>query len=235
MVKHDNVAMFLPTFNEELNVKEVISGIRENFEGVLFIVDGYSTDNTVRIAEELKVPVFSRDAPGKGAAIRAALQIADELGKDFLLFMDCDSTYDAGDIEHMLYNIESYDLVIGTRPLSLVHTPFRRLGNKIATAIINLPFKGKIKDSISGFKCMRVKRFKHLIVEDGFVADALICLFALRDQMKIKLVPIKSYERKGQSKMGFWVGMLELVKLIAAIVSATIYSRKNKVSLTKQK
>lgn len=213
----NNIALFLPTFNEEQNIEAVIADIQKHFHGFLFVVDGFSTDNTVKIAQQMNVPVYFRDAHGKGAAIRMALEIAEANNKDFLLFMDCDRTYSPKNIPAMLQDIEGYDLVIGVRELKTIRPYFRRIGNIVATTVINLPLKGKIRDSISGFKCLRVNKFKDLIQENGFVADALICVYALKYGMKIQMVPIDYFERTGESKMGFWVGVRELVKLLKAI------------------
>ena len=47
----DSCAFCLPTLNEEENVEYVVSEIRKVYNGFLFIVDGFSSDRTVVIAE----------------------------------------------------------------------------------------------------------------------------------------------------------------------------------------
>ena len=213
----DNIAFLLPTLNEEDSVKRMILNIKQNYQGLLFIVDGFSTDNTVKIATELGVPVYSRLAYGKGSAIQKALEIAALHGKEYLLFTDCDMSYDPNNIMDILHDLDKYDLVIGVRPLKTIGSVSRRVGNVIATAIINIIYKGKVQDSLSGFKCLRVNKFKPLIKEDGFVVESLICLYALKYNMSINLVPINYYERVGTSKMSTAKGIKELIKLIKTI------------------
>jgi glycosyltransferase involved in cell wall biosynthesis len=47
------------TYNEEKNIKSFIENVRDFLDEII-IVDGYSTDNTVRIAKELGAKVYQR-------------------------------------------------------------------------------------------------------------------------------------------------------------------------------
>ena len=213
----DNIALCLPTYNEEINIAPVLLDIQKIYSGLLFVVDGFSTDNTVKIAEQMGIPVYTRELPGKGSAIQKAMEIAAQNNKEFLIYLDCDRTYSANDLIKLLENLEDYDLVIGVRPLKTIKSISRRVGNVIATAIINIFYKGKLQDSLSGFKCLRVSKFKPLIQENGFLIESLICLYALKYKMSINLVPINYYERVGVSKMNTAEGLKALYKLIKII------------------
>ena len=213
----DNIALCLPTYNEEINIAPVLLDIQKAYSGLLFVVDGFSTDNTVKIAEQMGITVYTRELPGKGSAIQKAMEIAEQNNKEFLIYLDCDRTYSANDLIKLLENLEDYDLVIGVRPLKTIKSVSRRVGNVIATAIINIFYKGKLQDSLSGFKCLRVSKFKPLIQENGFLIESLICLYALKYKMSINLVPINYYERVGVSKMSTAQGLKALYKLIKII------------------
>jgi glycosyltransferase involved in cell wall biosynthesis len=213
------VAFFLPTFNEEKSIKRVITDIKKAFNGYFFVVDGYSTDRTVEISRSMGIEVYNRCVPGKGAAFRKALEVASANNKEFLVFIDCDNTYDPKDIGKILENIELYDLVIGVRPMNKIHGFMKKFGNVFVTELMNILYNGHIKDSISGFKCLRVNKFKNIITEDGFAADALICVLALKYKMSVNTVPINYYEeRTGNSKMSLWIGIKELAKFTVALI-----------------
>ncbi|NBX81455.1 MAG: glycosyltransferase family 2 protein, partial [Flavobacteriales bacterium] len=195
----------------------VLLEIRKKFNGYVFLVDGFSTDNTVNLARKNGIDVFFRNNHGKGSAIQKALEIANSKKIEYLLFFDCDQTYSANDIEKFLFHLPSSDLVIGVRNLKSIKPFSRRLGNIVATKLINLALKGNIKDSISGFKGIRVSSFYQKIHENGFVADALICVIALNNKLKIEHVEIEYNERVGKSKMNLLIGLIELFKLLFSI------------------
>jgi len=213
----DNVALFLPTLNEAESIRSMIVRIRKNFKGFFFVVDGFSTDDTIKIAREEGVFVYYRLNNGKGSAIQKALEVAALHGKEFLLFIDCDMSYDPDNIKDMIQDLGNYDLVIGVRPLEKIDALGRRLGNIVATELVNIAFGGNVQDSISGLKCLRVSKFIGLIKENGWVVDSLICLYALKFDMRIRHVSINYYKRLGQSKLSMATGIAEFIKLIKAV------------------
>lgn len=213
----DNIAFCLPTFNEEVNVEYVVSDIRKVYDGFLFIVDGFSTDNTVAMAEKMNVPVYKRTFNGKGSALQKALEISVENRKEFLMYMDCDRTYSAKDIIKITEHIQDFDLIVGERPLATIEPPYRRWGNIIVTGLINTVFNGKFTDSFSGFKCLRTNKYENAFTEKGFAIDPLLCAYALQYNMRINTIPIKYYKREGESKINFAIGILEFIKFIRAL------------------
>ncbi|MFM1874508.1 MAG: hypothetical protein RL266_245 [Bacteroidota bacterium] len=220
----DRTCLCLPTFNEAQNVEAVVTDIRKVFDGLLFAVDGFSTDRTVDVLKSLNVDVYQRTNPGKGSALQKALQVAEDNEKEFLIYFDCDQTYTPANIHRFCSLLDKADLIIGVRPLGLINPYHRRLGNLVATGLINVTGNGKIKDSLSGLKCLRVSKFKPLLKEDGFVIDALICVLALHLKMNTYHVQVNFNERTGKSKMGLLIGLRELWKLIIHI--ATLKVRK---------
>jgi dolichol-phosphate hexosyltransferase len=214
----NNIAFCLPTFNEEENVEYVVSDIRKVYADFLFIVDGFSTDKTVAIAEQLGVPVYKRTLKGKGSAIQKALEVAAQNGKDFLIYMDCDRTYNVADVIKITENIHDFDLVIGVRPLSAIKQFYRKFGNLIAAGLVNIAFNGNIKDPISGFKGLRVSKFKSLLTENEAVIEAIICAYALKYNMSIKMFPTDYYERVGKSKENRLSGIRYLITFVRKII-----------------
>jgi dolichol-phosphate mannosyltransferase len=223
---YDNVCLFLPTYNEAENVLSVVEDIQKHFSGFFFIVDGFSTDGTVETAEKAGIPVYDRTVSGKGSAIKKAMEIAEQEGKEFLLYMDCDRTYDAADIKKLLEVRDTSDLIYGVRPLENVRPYHRRLGNRVATGLINIMVSGNLRDSLSGFKCLRVSAFKHLLKEDGFVIDALIFAYALKYKLRISPVDVRYHQRVGSSKMSLAIGFIELTKLIKTLIRLALIRNK---------
>ena len=210
----NNIAFCLPTFNEEKNIEYVITDIKKVYDGFLFVVDGFSTDNTVAIAEQMEVPIYRRKDKGKGSALQKALEISMENEKEFLVYMDCDRTYSAKDVIKAVENNQDFDLILGERPLANINPFYRRWGNIIVTILINMVFNGKLTDSLSGVKCLRINKYHNAFHEEGFVIDPFICAYTLHHNMKINTVPINYYKREGLSKMNFALGLFEFIRLI---------------------
>ena len=69
-----SVSVVIPTLNEARNIGWVLERM-PSFVDELIIVDGRSTDDTVKVAKMLapNVVVVREDRPGKGAAMQAGL------------------------------------------------------------------------------------------------------------------------------------------------------------------
>lgn len=225
LIKH--TGFFLPTFNEERNIYEVLKSVSKVFKGYIFVVDGYSTDDTVSIAKSLGVDVYMRESHGKGSAIIKAIEIAKSKGIQFLIYFDCDQTFEPNDIIALLEKIKFSDVVIGERPMGLIKPFHRRLGNYLITFLINFFFNSKLKDTLTGFKCLRVDKFYKKITLEGFAADPLIFAIALRNNYIIEKITINYYPRIGKSKMGIIVGSLESVKLFYVIIKQIVFKRSS--------
>lgn len=191
----------LPTMNEAESIREMVGQIKA--EGLdLFVVDAGSTDGTRDIAEELGVPVYDRDFPGKGAGLQKALDICAQQGYDQMAYIDCDLTYPVNRIPDMLQVAEDYDMVIGARPMKQI-TFTHRVANVIYNNMINILFGGHYHDINSGLRVMRVSKFRGLLDAKDFDIEAQMCCRALKQKLRIKDLPIEYGDRTGSSKVAF--------------------------------
>lgn len=201
--------------NEEKNMVSVLSEVlevirrhlRESYE--LFLVDGFSEDDTVKIAEQFGIRVI-RVRGGKGAGIRKALDTSQ--GK-YVLFMDADKSHVAMDILHLLASIQqkNCDMVIASRILGGSEELgaeswddlLRLSGNRLGTSIINLRWGSKLTDVQNGFRIIKREAALELgLEEDTFAIEQEMVMKCLRKKKTI--VEIPSFERKrlhGESKI----------------------------------
>ena len=91
------VVVVLPTYNEAENLPKMVPAIlRQDSRLEVLVVDDDSPDGTGKLADQLserseRVHVLHRPAKeGLGAAYRAGLARALELGGDVVIQMDCD-------------------------------------------------------------------------------------------------------------------------------------------------
>jgi hypothetical protein len=201
----------LPTRNEVGSVQFMIDKIK-SLGYDIFISDEHSSDGTIKIAENNKVPIFQRDGSGKGFGIRKALQVAKEKKYDVLVLIDCDKTYPAEYIPVLLKYMPDYDMVVGARNFNEIK-PFHRLPNKIHTLAMRLLFGGNLKDINSGLRAFKIEKFKRFRSK-GFDIEAEITAKALKKKMRIKEIPIRYEKRVGHSKIRVKDGFLILWRIV---------------------
>jgi len=193
------VLVCLPTKNEKESIQAMVERIKKlNLD--LIICDECSTDGTIETASKNSVPIYQRDGKGKGFGVIKALEVASEKNYDFLVLIDCDCSYPPEYIPELLKFLPEHDLVVGVRDMQSI--PFsHRLVNILHTSSINLLFGSKLKDINSGLRAVRVNKFLGQVDAGSFDIEAQITTRALKNNSKIKEIPIEYKRRKGKSKI----------------------------------
>nr|MEE4269756.1 polyprenol monophosphomannose synthase [Candidatus Krumholzibacteria bacterium] len=208
----------VPTYNEAENVGRLIPLIlaRDPRLSVL-VVDDNSPDGTGAVVKGLPGfgdRVLLLERPGKaglGAAYIAGFQwILEHTEFDAVFEMDADFSHQPEALDHFLEEIDSHDLVLGSRYLegvTVVNWPLRRLilsvgANIYARFVTGMP----IKDSTGGFKCFRRATLERLpldsIKSDGYSFQIEMNYHCWRRGLRIKEIPIMFVDRAvGVSKM----------------------------------
>lgn len=192
----------LPTKNEKINIEKMINDIRLLYLD-LIVVDESSTDGTIQLAKSLGVDVYQRDGSGKGYGVQKALELASKLRYDNIVLIDCDNSYPTESIPRLLNYLSGYDMVVGARSMEDIQFS-HRLVNMLHTGSINLLFGTKLKDINSGLRAFKVERFKGKLNAKGFDIEAEITTKAVKNNLKIKEVPIEYKRRLGKSKIRLW-------------------------------
>lgn len=149
-----SVSVVVPALNEARNIPHVFSRLPADiFEVVL--VDGFSEDDTVAIARELRpdVRVVLQTRRGKGNAL--ACGFAEATG-DIIAMVDADGSADPGEIPRFVAALlEGADFAKGTRFAegggSSDITRLRSFGNYFLTSFFNTCYGTKYSDLCYGF------------------------------------------------------------------------------------
>lgn len=166
----------------------------------LVVCDGFSTDQTTTIAEKMGVSVIKRRALGKGSAVQKAIEYALAEGYTFLAFIDCDGTYMPHDLQFILEQRHSMDMLVGKRPFEKI-TFFRRMANHVMNSWFNYLFKARILDVVSGMRVIRLSKFKGRVTAEGFDVDHQMAAIAVAYSLRIQEIPINYQKRLGDSKI----------------------------------
>lgn len=208
----------LPTYNEALNIAEVLTKVRAAVpDAEVLVVDDGSPDGTAELAEQLgaqlqQIEVLRRpEKAGLGSAYRAGFRIGLERGLDAMVEMDSDLSHDPAALPSLLAAIDDgADLVIGSRYVPGGSIPKWRLhrrllsrwGNRYAAALLRLG----VSDSTGGYRVYRATMLKAIDLDavraDGYGFQIEMTYAVARAGGKIVEVPISFSDRlRGTSKM----------------------------------
>ncbi|HJU18319.1 MAG TPA: bifunctional glycosyltransferase family 2/GtrA family protein [Stellaceae bacterium] len=207
-----SLTIFLPAYNEEENIKDVIedtihvaeeSPYIRDYE-ILLINDG-STDKTQAIAEQIAtwnehIHVITHECNrGYGAALRTGL---DKARKEWIFFTDADRQFDVIEIQNLILHIPKYDVVIGYRAPR--RDSFLRLVNaKIWNMLNRILFGLRVRDIDCAFKLVKRKYVQDLqLLSYGAMINAEILIRLKQRGVHIKEVPVSHLPRRCGSPTG---------------------------------
>lgn len=200
----NTVCILIPTLNEEETIGEVIRGFKkEGFENI-FVIDGNSTDATREFAKKEGAWVKVQRGKGKGAAVKHAFELIEA---DIIVMIDGDGTYLPSDVRKLLDPIvnDEADHVIGNRfAYGGAFTRLHRLGNWVLNKIFGFGYGVKLRDILSGYRALTRESMKKLDLQrTGFEVETEMAIESVKKGIRIKEVPIRYEERKGESKLNF--------------------------------
>ena len=213
----------LPTYDEAENLPLIVPQILEQSPDLeVLVVDDNSPDGTGKLADDLvaassRVHVLHRaNKQGLGAAYRAGIARALLLGADQVIQMDADFSHPPDQIPVLLFEIETHDVVLGSRYLhgiTVVNWPIERIliswfGNQYARRATGLP----ISDMTGGFRCVRRSLLESIGFErikvDGYAFQIEMNFRFVHAGAKIKEIPFFFVDRtRGESKLSWQIGL----------------------------
>ncbi|ABE52402.1 S-layer glycoprotein N-glycosyltransferase AglJ [Methanococcoides burtonii] len=189
----NDVCILIPTLNEEVTIVQLIKDFRsEGFENIL-VIDGHSSDNTRKLAEENGAKVIVQEGKGKGQAVQEAFQLIED---PYIVMIDGDGTYLASDVHAVLQPILDghAEHTLGNRMANFEAGAFTKLnlaGNKILNKLFGFAYGIWLEDILTGYRGFTHHVIKNLsLTEMGFEIETEMTVESVKNEMKVKVVPI---------------------------------------------
>ncbi len=207
----------IPTYNERENILQMIDAVHALVPDThILVIDDGSPDGTSELVAQRRstderVHLITRSGKlGLGTAYCAGFAYALDHGFDVILQMDADFSHDPKDLLRLLEEIQTYDLVIGSRYIqgvNVINWPMSRLllswfANVYTRVITGMP----VADATGGFKCFRSDVLRKInltkIRSNGYAFQIEMNYKAWRSGARVLEIPIIFMDRvHGVSKM----------------------------------
>jgi glycosyltransferase involved in cell wall biosynthesis len=194
------IDVVLPVLDERDAIPVVLASLPPGFHPI--VVDNDSTDGSGDVARELGARVVHEPMRGFGAACHAGLRVATA---NVVCFMDCDASFDGGDLARVAAPVEAgdADLVLGARhPVTRRVWPWHaRIGNRLVTMELRRRTGVALHD-LGPMRAARRDALCSLGIEDrrfGWPLEMVVR--AARDGWRIAEVGVSYAPRIGRSKV----------------------------------
>ncbi|MDO8538467.1 MAG: glycosyltransferase family 2 protein [archaeon] len=162
-MKTKKLVVFIPSYNEEKTIGNVIRSIPKRIEGIslmeILVVDDGSKDRTAEEAEKAGAIVVRHPRNMKlGQAFRTGIEAALKMKADIIVNMDGDGQFDSKDISKIIKPIleNKADMVTCSRFLDKALEPempgIKKFGNNVFTKVVSYLTKQKFTDTQCGFR-----------------------------------------------------------------------------------
>jgi glycosyltransferase involved in cell wall biosynthesis len=204
--EYPRVSVVIPARNEATNLQHVFLHILSTVHEVI-LVDGHSTDDTMRVAEQLlpSVRIIPQTGKGKGNALRTGFSACTG---DIIVTLDADGSADPNEIPRFVDALmKGYDFAKGSRFIpnggSDDITLLRNIGNLCLCTLANMLFRTLYSDLCYGYNAFWKNCLDEIYLDcDGFEIETQINLRMHKANLNIIEVP--SFERRrmyGQSNL----------------------------------
>jgi glycosyltransferase involved in cell wall biosynthesis len=187
------LSVVIPAINEAANIGQVLRTLPDDvFEVVL--VDGHSTDDTVKAARAVRsdIRVVQQPATGKGDALAAGFAAC---RGDVVVMLDADGSADGAEIPRFVEALlEGADLVKGSRFMkgggSTDISLLRRAGNRVFCCMVNALFGTRYSDLCYGYNAAWLQQLRGLALDcNGFEVETVLSIRSATAGLRVTEVP----------------------------------------------
>jgi glycosyltransferase involved in cell wall biosynthesis len=222
------VSFLVPAYNEAATIVAVLEKVHGlELEKQIVVVDDGSTDGTAELAEAWRngrddVVVIRQENRGKGAAIRAAIPLADG---EIVVIQDADLEYDPDDVPALIEPIERgvADVVFGSRLSGgrpqRAYLFWHLLGNRFLSLLTNVLYNTTLSDMETGYKAFRIEVLRSLdLRQDDFAIEPEVTAKVCKRKLRVYELPIAYYGRTyAEGKKITWRDGFKAIRVLLGV------------------
>ncbi len=200
------IGVVIPALNESPTVGAVVERTIATIpDAIVVVVDDASDDGTDRIAREAGARVIvNQTSLGYAGALCAGYRAVIEAGANRVLQLDADGQHTPEELPGLLAELDTHDLVIGSRFLGAGYpmSKARRIGIE-ATRLMARTLGVNVTDPTSGIRAMRLSVAKPL-AESGYpdgLTESTFLIWVARRGLSITEVPVTMRPAPGSRSM----------------------------------
>jgi glycosyltransferase involved in cell wall biosynthesis len=215
------VSVIIPTLNEQGCIGKVLDEIPRDIVTQVIIVDGHSTDGTMKEAKshmKRSDIFFAQKGTGYGNAFLEGIK---KVTGDVIVMMDADGSHNPKDIRKIIKKFkEGYEYVMASRYMSggksYDDTLIRFTGNMVFTFMTNMIHGTHVSDSLYLYTAISTKAIKKLNLKSpGFEFCTEIIVLAHKAKLRFGEVPaIERARYAGKSKVNALIHGFIILKMI---------------------
>jgi glycosyltransferase involved in cell wall biosynthesis len=225
------------SYNEEKNIKKTIIDLQQhNTDYDIVLIDNGSSDNTVKIAKDMGIPVVAHctNTGASSGVLMSYMLYAYRNNYDVLCQFDGDGQHLASELPKIIKPVENSeaDYVIGSRFIEkkgFQSYAFRRMGIKLFSVIDSIIIDQKITDMTSGARAYsrKVMKFFAMSYRHEVYDTSQLLILSHFAGAKIKEVPILMRAREhGKSEFHFFGALSFPIKGMISIIGTMLQKKQ---------
>ncbi|MBY8884604.1 glycosyltransferase family 2 protein [Streptomyces sp. PTM05] len=193
------VSVVIPAMNEAENLPHVFATLPPWIHEVV-LVDGHSTDDTVKVARALRpdVRVVEQRGRGKGDALISGFEAATG---EIIVMVDADGSADGNEIvSYVSALVSGADFAKGSRFANGGGTDdmtfVRKLGNRVLCALVNAKFGARYTDLCYGYNAFWRHCLEQIALDcAGFEVETLMNIRVVTAGLRVQEIPSHEHLR----------------------------------------
>lgn len=201
----------IPCYNEAKTLPGVIRDLPKSIPGVevieYLVIDDGSSDNTVEVANQLKVHHVLQLGSNRGLAyaFSSGIRYALEQGADIVVNTDGDNQYVGEDIALLVRPIveSRADIVVGCRPIKehKEFSPVKKLFQLMGSWILRKISKTDVRDAPSGFRAFSREACLRMFIYSKFSYTMENLIQAGNSNLRVHSVDIRVNAKTRESRL----------------------------------
>ena len=239
MPARSDTLVFLPAWNEEENLPDVLVELRSGLpQADILVVDDGSTDRTAEVAREHGAEVISFESNrGLPAGIGAGYRYALDQGYAFCGRVDADGQHPVAELARLLVRVRSgeCDVAVGSRfasgdgfaPYRYRSSGARRFGTALLRRSLKVALRRPFLDATSGMYAANAKALPVLAQPYTTEAPEVQAILRLHEAgLRVDEVPVDMRPRaSGESKLQGKKAVLVVLTIIGTLLAVKRWRR----------